>query len=201
MIKICKKKDCDNTAIPRGKYCDIHRTNKVKNNIPNLREETKYNYIEDDIDIALKLSLESLKTEEKNKIEENRKLKVDQENEYNETVKLDLERIKNEKLKLEEIENKRVNISNNNPTDKELYFNIKIKLPTNISLIKKFKEHSFIKDIRDYLDVYFFDNNIKIKNYILLINAGEKKKLENDIPISSLNMSNNFIIYLEDLES
>jgi len=199
MIKICKKKDCGNTAISRGKYCDLHRTNKVKNNIPILREEmkaeTKYNYIDNDIDIALKLSLESLK------FEENRKLKIEQENEYNETVKLDLERIKNEKLKIEEIENKRVNINKNNPIEKEVYFNIKIKLPTNISLIKKFKDHSFVRDIREYLDVYFFDNNIKIKNYILLINAVEKKKLENDMLISSLNMSNNFIIYLEDLDS
>ena len=77
MIKICKKKDCNNTAIARGKYCNIHRTNKAKNNIPILREETKqetkYNN-DEDIELALKLSLETLKIEKTNKIEEDRKL-------------------------------------------------------------------------------------------------------------------------------
>ena len=51
MIKICKKKDCGNTAITRGKYCNIHRTNKIKNNTPILRgeemkQETKYLLLE-----------------------------------------------------------------------------------------------------------------------------------------------------------
>jgi hypothetical protein len=200
MIKICKKKDCNNTAIARGKYCNIHRTNKAKNNIPILREETKYNN-DEDIELALKLSLETLKMEKTNKIEEDRKLKVDQESAFNETVKLDIERMNRKKLELEELENKRINISKNNPTEKENYFNIKIKLPSNKALIKKFKEESYVNDIRDYLDVYFFDNNINIKNYILLINALEKKKLENSDLISSLNMSNNFMIFLEDIDS
>lgn len=201
MIKICKKKDCNNTAITRGKYCNIHRTNKVKNNIPVLREETKYNNVDEDIEIALKLSLETLKIEKTNKIEEDRKLKIDQESAFDETVKLDIERMNRKKLEIEELENKRINISKNNPTEKENYFNIKIKLPSNKALIKKFKEESYVNDIRDYLDVYFFDNNINIKNYILLINALEKKKLENSDLISSLNMSNNFMIFLEDLDS
>jgi hypothetical protein len=201
MIKICKKKDCNNTAIARGKYCNIHRTNKAKNNIPILREETKYNNVDEDIEIALKLSLETLKIEKTNKIEEDRKLKIDQESAFDETVKLDIERMNRKKVEVEELENKRINISKNNPTEKENYFNIKIKLPSNKALIKKFKEECYVRDIRDYLDVYFFDNNINIKNYILLINALEKKTLENSDLISSLNMSNNFMIFLEDLDS
>ena len=164
MIKICKKKDCNNTAIARGKYCNIHRTNKAKNNIPILREETKYNNVDEDIEIALKLSLETLKIEKTNKIEEDRKLKIDQESAFDETVKLDIERMNRKKVEVEELENKRINISKNNPTEKENYFNIKIKLPSNKALIKKFKEESYVRDIRDYLDVYFFDNNINIKN-------------------------------------
>ena len=201
MIKICKKKDCNNTAIARGKYCNIHRTNKAKNNIPILREETKYNNVDEDIEIALKLSLETLKIEKTNKIEEDRKLKIDQESAFDETVKLDIERMNRKKVEVEELENKRINISKNNPTEKENYFNIKIKLPSNKALIKKFKEESYVRDIIDYLDVYFLDNNINIKNYILLINALEKKTLENSDLISSLNMSNNFMIFLEDLDS
>ena len=200
MIKICKKKDCNNTAITRGKYCNMHRTNKAKNNILVSREETKYND-DEDIEIALKLSLETLKIEKTNKIEEDRKLKIDQEIAFDKTVKLDIERMNKEKLKLEEIENKRSKIFKNIPIEKENYFNIKIKLPANVTLIKKFKEDSYVSDIRDYLDVYFFDNDINIKNYILLINAVEKKELENSHLISSLNMSNNFIIFLENLDS
>ena len=117
---------------------------------------------------------------------------------------LDTARLLKEKFELEEIEIKRSNVVKNNITEKENYFSIKIKLPNNLTLLKKFKEDSIIKDIQDYLDVYFFDNKIKIKNYFLVINNLTKIKLskdDKDTLLSSLNMSNNFIMFLENLDS
>ena len=40
-MKICAKNDCQNFAIKRGKYCDIHRTNKKKIIDDDYKEEFK----------------------------------------------------------------------------------------------------------------------------------------------------------------
>ena len=83
MLKVCFKKNCNDPAIARGKYCENHRTNKPKikpiigNNIL-MGEEIipiiENNY-EEDINLALKLSLETLNIEKKHvkeKFEEDR---------------------------------------------------------------------------------------------------------------------------------
>jgi len=208
MNKICKKNNCANEAIPRGKYCDLHKTTKTTRPSERLRtnslpiEENKDTY-DRDLELALKNSLEGLKIK-KNQFDEDRKLRLEQDKEYQEALRLDTERLLKEKYELEEIELKRVNTLQNNPTEKENYFNIKIKIPNNLTLLKKFKEESSVKDIQDYLDVYFFDNKIKIKNYLLVVNNLTKVKLDSkdkDILLSSLNMSNNFIMFLENLDS
>lgn len=208
MNKICKKNNCTNEAIPRGKYCDLHKTTKTTRPSERLRtnslpiEENKDTY-DRDLELALKNSLEGLKIK-KNQFDEDRKLRLEQDKEYQEALRLDTERLLKEKYELEEIELKRANTLQNNPTEKENYFNIKIKIPNNLTLLKKFKEESSVKDIQDYLDVYFFDNKIKIKNYLLVVNNLTKVKLDSkdkDILLSSLNMSNNFIMFLENLDS
>lgn len=206
MNKICKKNNCTNNAIPRGKYCEIHRTNKitkVRVNSIIVEEEKKdiYDTYDNDMELAIKNSLKTIK---KTQIDEDRKLRLEQEIEYQEAMLLDTARLLKEKYEFEELENKRINILKNTPIEKENYFNIKIKLPNNLTILHKFKEDSSIKNIRDYLDVYFFDNKIKIKNYILVVNKLEKIKLsyeDKDTLISSLNMSNNFILFLENLDS
>ena len=208
MNKICKKNNCVNEAIPRGKYCELHKTTRTTRPLERLRtnslpiEENKDTY-DRDLELALKNSLEGVKIK-KNQFDEDRKLRLEQENEYQEALRLDTERLLKEKIELEEIELKRLNILKNNPTEKENYFNINIKLPHNLNLLKKFKEESSVQDIQDYLDVYFFDNKIKIKNYVLVVNNLTKVKLgsrDKDTLLSSLNMSNNFMMFLENLDS
>lgn len=213
MNKICKKNNCANEAIPRGKYCELHkttRTNKINRPLEtrSLRiEEEKKDSYDRDLELAIKNSLEGLKGIEnikKNQFDEDRKLRLEQDKEYQEAIKLDTERLLKQKYELEQIDLKRLNILENNPIEKENYFTIKIKLPNNITLLKKFKEESRVKDVRDYLDVYFFDNKIKINNYVLVINNLTKVKItenDKDTLLSSLNMSNNFIIFLENLDS
>jgi hypothetical protein len=214
MLKVCQKKNCYDKAIHRGKYCENHRTNKPKikpNNNILIEEEKKeellpynINNYDEDINLALKLSLETLNNERENiKIKEDRELRIEQEYEFNEAMRMDKEKIENKRRLIEEIENKRINIKKNEPEDSEEYFNIKIKL-SNITLIRKFKFSSKIKDIRDYLDVYFEDNNINITNYNLVINQSPIRKLlidDNNITISSLKLSHSFILFLENLDA
>jgi hypothetical protein len=218
MLKVCQKKNCYNASIHRGKYCENHRTNKSKikpiNNIL-IEEEKKeellpynINNYNEDINLALKLSLETLKDERDHiinnkKIKEDRELRIEQEYEFNEAMRMDKEKIENKRRLIEEIEIKRINTEKNETGDSDEYFNIKIKL-SNTSLIRKFKVNSNIKDIRDYLDVYFQDNNINIRNYNLVINQSPIRKLlidDNDISISSLKLSHSFILFLENLDS
>ena len=128
---------------------------------------------------------------------------MEQDYEFNEAVKIDKEKNNKKRIRIEEIENKRINVKENEPIESEKYFNIKIKL-SNITLTKKFKINSKLKDIRDYLDVYFEDNNININNYNLVINQSPIRKLliyDNDITIESLKLSNSFILFLENLDA
>ena len=212
MIKVCQKKNCYEPSISRGKYCEQHRTNKAKikpnNNILNHEEKKEelipvnINNYDEDINIALKLSLETLNNERQymkninqEKINEDRELRREQEYEFNEAMRMDKEN--------HEIEIKRIIIKENEPIESEKYFNIKIKLP-NITLRRKFKFNANLKDIRDYLDVYFEDNNINIKTYNLVINQSPLRKLlieDNNILIESLKLSNSFILFLENLDA
>jgi hypothetical protein len=195
MIKQCQKEDCYEPAIRRGKYCELHRTGKIKQK----KDEAKSNY-EEDINLAMKLSLQML---DKERIEEERKLKIDQDNEYLDTVRIDMERIEKEKKRVEDIESKRLNTLKNETLIGLCYFNIKIKLPFQ-TLLKKFNDKCKLKDIRDYLDVYFEDNKINIKNYNLVINQNPIRRLSienNNLDISSLNLGSNFILFLENLDA
>lgn len=216
MIKVCQKKNCYEPSISRGKYCEQHRTNKAKikpnNNILNHEEKKEeeelepvhINTYDEDINLALKLSLEiSYNEKQGEKIKEDRELRMEQDYEFNEAVKIDKEKNNKKRIRIEEIENKRINVKENEPIESEKYFNIKIKL-SNITLTKKFKINSKLKDIRDYLDVYFEDNNININNYNLVINKTPLRRLlidDNNILIESLKLSNSFILFLENLDA
>jgi hypothetical protein len=210
MLKVCQKENCREPAIKRGKYCVTHRTNKTnipkKNqNIPvNEKKNIFKNNYDEDIELALKISLEELSLKKYNdkKLEDDRNLKLEQEEEYNNIMRMDLERIRKEKERIEDIETKRVNVIKNEPLDDVKYFNIKFKL-SNKDVLKKFKLNSTVKDIRDFLDVYFEDNKINIINYNLVVNQTPIRKItidENHMVISSLNLTNNFILFLENLD-
>ena len=219
MIKVCQKKNCYEPAISRGKYCVQHRTNKPKikrnNNILNQEEKKEElipvninNNYDEYINLELKLSLYKLNNEReqvinKEKIKEDRELRIEQEYEFNEAMRMDKENYDKKRRRIDDIENKRINLNKSEPLEDEKYFNIKIKL-SNLTLMRKFKYNSSIKNIRDYLDVYFEDNNININNYNLVINQSPIRKLliyDNDITIESLKLSNSFILFLENLDA
>ena len=200
--KFCKKDNCIQPPIPRGKYCEQHRScKKLRSPPPSYQNEV----------ISQQLNNE----EERLRLEEDRLLRQEQEREYNETLLLDKKKFENERLlKEQQIENERLRIDelkikrlkvvdseqSNNDTE---YFTIKIKLPRQ-TLIRKFKSTSTVKDIREYLDIYFEDNKINIQNYNLVLNQSPIRKLSvNDIgvAVSTLSSYNNFLLFVDNLDA
>jgi hypothetical protein len=183
-MKICKKDNCDDIAIPRGKYCEKHKTGKK-----NIRNNTHSNSIHiDNYTTSIINSIPqhssnlfniennyNFEQKEKKRIEneENRKIIQEQEIEYKKTLIMDEERIR---LKEEEIELQKIlkisELSFNEEKRKKIidepednYFLIQFNIPNGKKIKRKFSKLSYLKDIKNYLDIYFIDNNLEIKNY------------------------------------
>jgi hypothetical protein len=188
MERLCQKLNCKSTAISRGKYCERHRTNKKK--VVDLVKE-----------------FDKLEIEKNNKIEEDRVLRAEQQAEYEETMRLDHERL--EQLELQKI----LEISKNEfykeqekkleLDPKDVYYNIKIHFPDGVKIRKAFKKDCKIENIRELIDMYIYNNKIKISNYNLVYNFSKYifTKDNSDVLISSLNFPKNFILFLCDLDS
>ena len=158
-MKQCQKINCFNDAIPRGKFCEVHRSKRViKRNI------------EDD-----RLRIEKNEHEMMMNLESERLLKMEQDIEYKNTMEQDRLRLeKNEyenilKMSLEQFQIDKKNTLQNEPVNGDFY-SIKIKIPTGIILNRNFSLDSKIKDIRTYLDVYFYENKLDIHNYDIIFN-------------------------------
>ena len=193
MDKICQKPFCEEIAISRGKYCENHRTKKRSNAIAEQRlfmEE--YN-----------------KNVEKERIENDRIIRREQEIEYEETVRADREIIEKEEfaksLELSIIEffkEKKKNILPE-PLENEKFYNIKIALPSGLKLVRKFGENVVLRNVRDYIDVHFYENKIKIQNYDLILNYPNKRLTiqDSNTSLESLNVPKSFILHIYDLDS
>jgi hypothetical protein len=195
-MNYCKKDNCYEICIPRGKYCINHRTNKKKENTKKENNQNIENTIEDDISRAINLS----KLNYEKELEKNRILINEQDIEYEKAMKKDEEMFNKIRLKEELINNKKKKISLMKINNDNHY---KIKIKTQKSdLILKLDKDSKILDIKDQIDVYFYDNNINIIDYNLIIQTKEGKKILNEINqrISNLEVPNNFLLYLDVLE-
>ena len=207
MIRSCQKRDCENESIPRGKYCELHRTNKKRNNIRNFKEnEINFytnNYFEDE---------EKKEKDEKNKlIEEDRLIRKQQEEEFIETQKLDKENMEKisflkaiEESKKSFIEEKRKSLLKEPDIKEDGVYSFKIKLSNGKPILRRFSKDSKIQDIRDYLELYFYDNNISIESYNLVLNYPKiqfsNTKDHNDLNIKDAIYSKNIILYIENLD-
>ena len=199
MIRLCQKRYCENESIPRGKYCNLHRTNKKKQTIIQIKNENNYLQEED-----------NNKKEINKKIEEDRLIIKQQKDEYIETERIDRENMdKIQFLKVIEeskklfIKEKRESLEKEPEKEKDVY-SFKIKLPNGKMLLRRFKKYSKINDIRDYLEVYFYDNNISIINYNLVLNYPtikfENTKDVNDLKLINSIYTKNTILYIENLD-
>lgn len=222
MTKICEKNGCHDIAINREKYCIRHRI-KLKRNQKNENDLEKainlssisYNTEMNDIERAIKLSTLSFEKETKSKnienskkLEEDRLLKKQQELEYLECLEYDKKKLQslNEK-KLEEqnkvklinkLKEKYNKIEDENDINN---FKIKIKLP-NCSIIRIFNNKVTIQDIREYIDLYLYENNINIINYDLIsINPNKKFDKTSNLEINNLGFPRNFCLFLQNLDN
>lgn len=199
MKKICQKNNC-NKLISKGKYCQDHNIRICKictyNNNINATECSMclYNFNEN----------KDIKNMKLKKFEEDRILKKEQEDEYNITALNDS--IKNEEKEIMEaiiksnnfiFEEKKKKILEE-PNSEDVY-NIKIKLPNNISLKRKFSKEANFEDIRNYLDIYFVENNIKIIDYYLVTNFPKIKYTieDNNKKLKDTNLEKNIVLYIQ----
>ena len=201
MEKTCQKANCVNTYISRGKYCDKHRTKKKK--IPSTISEEfeSLKVIEDK-----KKEVELIK---KTQFENDRLLRREQEEEYAEAVRQDMARMEQEeldksvKLSIQQFYGElKVNIPIE-PINTEDCYNIRIALSNGNKLNRKFPTDSIIRHIRDYIDVYFYENIISTTNYDLILNYPFRKLSidDKDLKISSLDLPKSFTLYLSDLDA
>lgn len=200
MSKKCQKPYCEMNAIKRGKYCDIHRTNKkvkkteVNLDLANIR-------IQDDVKVAEDLL-------RKETLEFDRVLKTEQDEEYEKTMEADRIRLDNIEIEkaikaskdkyFEDVKNR----LDNEVIPKEFY-NIKIQFPNGTKIHRKFNIESTIRNIREYIDVYLYESNSKTVNYELVLNFLNKKFTCKDIDlyIKDISSVKTFIMYLSDLDA
>jgi len=196
MQRLCQKLYCELPSIPRGKYCEIHRIKKrnksldIELNLNNLRinEEQKV--------------LESFR-----KLEEERNLRREQEEDYQKTMEADRERLEYEKIlilsKDKYFDDLKEKILLHTECLGENFYSIKIQMPNGSKINGKFSIESTVQDVREYVNLYIHENGIHISNYDLILNFPHRKisSEENDLSIQSLSKAKNFILYLSDLDA
>ena len=166
MVKFCQKIGCKGQAIPRGKYCESHRTNKKKERDVEYKENSNITQNNDDILL-------------------NRMLLQEQDEEYKKVMQMDIERmnkIEEEKLNeeiLKQIEDDIINTKRNNIIriieESKNCYKIKFVLHNGTRIQQNFIENLKFNDMYDFIDIYFYDNNIDIKNYIFHTNYPKKE--------------------------
>lgn len=196
-MRLCQKISCNLPAISRGKYCEIHRTNKRKSSIQ---------YQENIFDIEREQE-NKIQLQKKVEIENDRQLRFEQEEEYKRSMEMDIKR--NEEIEYEKILELSMQEYYNEKKNKvkkqieEIYYSIKIKLPDGDILVKNFGVNCSIGLIRDAIEIYFYEMKIKVYNYQIVFNYPKRifTKEDNDILLSSLDVPKNFIIYVYNLDS
>ena len=101
------------------------------------------------------------------------------------------------------IKEKRESILKEPDIEEEIYF-FKIKLPNGKSILRRFLKDSNLQNIRDYLDIYFYDNNIKIESYNLVLDFPKiiftDTKDTNNLKLKDVINKKNIILYIENLD-
>lgn len=206
MIKNCKKENCNEPSIARGKYCERHRTHKKP-----VRERLTDRIgrpVDDDFARILNLSrisfLEQQRQENEIKqreIEEYRIIKEEQEREYLEAIKKDEQLIQKKREEEENLQIKIEKVSNLEKCE-NVFYTIKIILPNDLpKLVKRFEMNAKMNDIFDTIEVYFYKNKVDIKNFILVMNYPIRKFSRSEELIKDNISNKQFILFLENLES
>ena len=147
-----------------------------------------------------------------NNIEDFKQIVKDkQDEEYKKTMIMDMERmrLKDEQDEIKNvieiskkmyIEEKRNRIKEEPEESKENYI-FQFKLPNNNRIKRIFHNTSSLLDVRNFLDVYFYDNKITIENYDLIIFPKKVFNIDNLNKINEYNFEKNTLFFIHDLDS
>jgi len=200
MSKICQKINCNREVITRGKYCEEHKTKTKKPIQVRIRE-----FEEEENRIQINREKEIL---EKEKIDEDRYIRQIQQEDYEQAMKMDSERL--DKIEFENIlteSKKNYYIELRNRFDSEIldnsFLSIRIQLPNGSKINKKFNNKTTLNILRNYIELYFYENNIDIKNYDLIYNVPDNMFVleDNDSCITEIIDEKCFALYLHNLEA
>jgi hypothetical protein len=194
MAKICQKESCVKDAIKRGKYCIDHCTTRkrterrhdesktdeevlfeIRKTIERQKIEEEQRRMEDERKREMR-RIEAIRREEERKINEiryaeERMLIEEQENEYNEALRRDLEKMnlkkEIERKKIEDEQNfeicMREKIRLNRDRVSDDYYKIKFVFQNlgGLSMISTFSKDDFFESIFNFIDAFFYESNIK----------------------------------------
>lgn len=200
-MRKCMKQHCELPAITRGKYCEYHRTQRRRTN--EGVEERKINPFEENRVRVEERKINTFEEEMspyREDLSAERKIINEQNNEFE--IAMAEDRRKNEQKEYDEIlklsrdtyfKEKKFNLQKE-PTDEDCY-NIKIRLPSGKHLDKKFIIDVRCQDILDFLDVYFYEENIEIGKYCLMTNY-PKREIEPEMKLKDLSLPTKIMLYV-----
>lgn len=202
-MSICQKPYCNNQSIPRGKYCEYHKTTTRRHRLapplpsqlqPSLQEiipSHNHHHRSDDNDRKTQLLIDRI-------------LKEEQEAEY-------LDAIEKDKLKFTEKHNKEIKLQLREEQfktrqerldiiepalDEINILKLKFHLPNNLKVIRSFRQTDLIDDIFEFLEVFMYNNKIEgdfqVIMYPKIIVTNEQR---NNL-ISTLNSTGNKMCFV-----
>lgn len=191
----CQKNNCNNLKIPRGKYCELHRTKKKK--IDNInRKVFQENY-----------------ESKNNEVENISEIIREQNNNYNYCLEEDMKRLCSleEKKEMDDIlelskktffEDLKNKVINEPDYESKKNYLLRFKLPSGITLKRKFYENVKFENIRNFLDFYFYENNLNIFNYNLVVFPKKTFTIENNSEtLLENNLENNLTFFINNLDA
>lgn len=165
-MKKCQKENCISDSIPRGKYCQEHR----------CRNKKKPNKLADEEEERLSQMLIRQIIEDENKInnknnsiyDEDRLLKAQQEQDYLEAQKQDMENIRKKEIEIEKKTKIRMRLLDRIPQSTDII--LQFTFPkNNLKVRHGFSCKSVVSDLYDFVDILMEDNNIKHFDYRLIM--------------------------------
>lgn len=173
-MKRCARTNCFRNSIPRGKYCDEHRVTRKKTTIPSHS-----------VDIPTQVS------------EIERRLLIDdQDNEYNETMRLDMLRMQENEQKMLE---KAFKESEMDQIRQRVFsyeknadsFNIKFSI-NGKTQVHYFNHDAIFKDIFQYIDLYLHDNGLEMDYDLIyypnIVFSKEEQKISDSFNSKSVSL-------------
>jgi len=168
--RTCKINNCNEICQPRKQLCEIHRNRSTRRLLNNVISTTRQlESLRNDDPYPRLPQVNSLLEE----ITERDFIMQHQENEYTEALRNDKERFDNINLEMalkkskEDLMLNKKNILDNEEIDLKNCYRIKFKLSTGKSIERKFSIESRFECLRNFIEVYFHDNNILIDDFDL----------------------------------